>query len=79
MGWFVLFLALLTVHGWAEFKSYLSGSQEVGVYFCFCSNEDKRALTWKILPKKACKNLMNVLSNLHQQLVDGECRAGKTK
>uniref|UniRef100_A0A665WXA6 DENN domain containing 4A n=1 Tax=Echeneis naucrates TaxID=173247 RepID=A0A665WXA6_ECHNA len=34
-------------------------------------NEDKRALTWKILPKKACKNLMNVLSNLYQQLVDG--------
>ncbi|XP_038556710.1 C-myc promoter-binding protein-like isoform X2 [Micropterus salmoides] len=37
-------------------------------------NEDKRALTWKILPKKACKNLMNVLSNLYQQLVDGQCR-----
>uniref|UniRef100_H3DN89 DENN domain containing 4A n=1 Tax=Tetraodon nigroviridis TaxID=99883 RepID=H3DN89_TETNG len=35
-------------------------------------NEDKRALTWKILPKKACKNLMNVLSSLHQQLVDGQ-------
>uniref|UniRef100_A0A3P9Q218 DENN domain containing 4A n=1 Tax=Poecilia reticulata TaxID=8081 RepID=A0A3P9Q218_POERE len=38
-------------------------------------NEDKRALTWKILPKKACKNLMNVLSNLHQQLVDGQYRS----
>uniref|UniRef100_A0A672GYE3 DENN domain containing 4A n=1 Tax=Salarias fasciatus TaxID=181472 RepID=A0A672GYE3_SALFA len=37
-------------------------------------NEDKRALTWKILPKKACKNLMNVLNNLYQQLVDGQCR-----
>ncbi|XP_034754922.1 C-myc promoter-binding protein-like isoform X7 [Etheostoma cragini] len=37
-------------------------------------NEDKRALTWKILPKKACKNLMNVLSNLYQQLVDGQQR-----
>ncbi|XP_041639713.1 C-myc promoter-binding protein-like isoform X2 [Cheilinus undulatus] len=37
-------------------------------------NEDKRALTWKILPKKACKNLMNVLSNLYQQLVDGQYR-----
>ncbi|KAM9764999.1 C-myc promoter-binding protein-like isoform 2-T3 [Menidia menidia] len=37
-------------------------------------NDDKRALTWKILPKKACKNLMNVLSNLHQQLVDGPYR-----
>ncbi|XP_033972875.1 C-myc promoter-binding protein-like isoform X2 [Trematomus bernacchii] len=37
-------------------------------------NEDKRALTWKILPKKSCKNLMNVLSNLHQQLVEGQQR-----
>ncbi|CAL8351557.1 unnamed protein product [Merluccius merluccius] len=37
-------------------------------------NEDKRALTWKILPKKACKNLMNVLSSLHQQLADGQHR-----
>uniref|UniRef100_A0A668ACH9 DENN domain containing 4A n=1 Tax=Myripristis murdjan TaxID=586833 RepID=A0A668ACH9_9TELE len=37
-------------------------------------NEDKRALTWKILPKKACKNLMNVLSNLYQQLADGQHR-----
>ncbi|KAM3625544.1 uncharacterized protein V6R79_013772 [Siganus canaliculatus] len=36
--------------------------------------EDKRALTWKILPKKACKNLMNVLNNLYQQLVDGQHR-----
>lgn len=51
---------------------------ELSVYLCFfSSNEDKRALTWKILPKKACKNLMNVLSNLHQQLVDGERRADK--
>uniref|UniRef100_A0A8C9TFL9 DENN domain containing 4A n=1 Tax=Scleropages formosus TaxID=113540 RepID=A0A8C9TFL9_SCLFO len=31
-------------------------------------NEDKRALTWKVLPKKACKNLMNTLNNLYQQL-----------
>ncbi|XP_047219179.1 C-myc promoter-binding protein-like isoform X4 [Girardinichthys multiradiatus] len=38
-------------------------------------NDDKRALTWKVLPKKACKNLMNVLSNLHQQLVDGQYRS----
>ncbi|KAJ8417618.1 hypothetical protein AAFF_G00224610 [Aldrovandia affinis] len=37
-------------------------------------NEDKKALTWKILPKKACKNLMNVLSDLHQQLTDGQQR-----
>uniref|UniRef100_A0A8C7K522 DENN domain containing 4A n=1 Tax=Oncorhynchus kisutch TaxID=8019 RepID=A0A8C7K522_ONCKI len=37
-------------------------------------NGDKRALTWKILPKKACKNLMNVLNNLYQQLVDGQQR-----
>ncbi|KAJ3593207.1 hypothetical protein NHX12_005543 [Muraenolepis orangiensis] len=37
-------------------------------------HEDKRAFTWKIVPKKACKNLMNVLSHLHQQLVDGQQR-----
>lgn len=35
------------------------------------SPEDKRALTWKILPKKACKNLLNVLNNLYQQLAEG--------
>uniref|UniRef100_A0A8C5EEG5 C-myc promoter-binding protein-like n=1 Tax=Gouania willdenowi TaxID=441366 RepID=A0A8C5EEG5_GOUWI len=34
--------------------------------------EDKKALTWKLLPKKACKNLMNVLSSLYQQLVEGD-------
>ncbi|KAG7473361.1 hypothetical protein MATL_G00095030 [Megalops atlanticus] len=38
------------------------------------SNEDKRALTWKILPKKACKNLLNTLSNLYQQLAEGQQR-----
>ncbi|XP_015198716.2 C-myc promoter-binding protein isoform X2 [Lepisosteus oculatus] len=36
--------------------------------------EDKRALTWKILPKKACKNLMNVLNNLYQQLAEAQQR-----
>ncbi|OXB68981.1 hypothetical protein ASZ78_003450 [Callipepla squamata] len=29
---------------------------------------DKKALAWKILPKKPCKNLMNTLNNLYQQL-----------
>lgn len=48
------------------------GGGELTVCFCLSSNEDKRALTWKILPKKACKNLMNVLNLLYQQLVDGE-------
>ncbi|XP_057692439.1 C-myc promoter-binding protein-like isoform X1 [Corythoichthys intestinalis] len=38
-------------------------------------NEDKRTLTWKSLPKKACKNLMNVLNNLYQQLLDGQYRS----
>ncbi|XP_036399411.1 C-myc promoter-binding protein-like [Megalops cyprinoides] len=37
-------------------------------------NEDKRALTWKILPKKACRSLMNTLSSLHQQLAEGQQR-----
>lgn len=29
---------------------------------------DKKNVAWKILPKKPCKNLMNTLHNLHQQL-----------
>ncbi|KAM8973604.1 C-myc promoter-binding protein isoform 2-T2 [Pelodytes ibericus] len=32
--------------------------------------ECKRNVTWKILPKKACKNLLNSLSNLYQQLAE---------
>ncbi|XP_068597955.1 C-myc promoter-binding protein-like [Brachionichthys hirsutus] len=36
--------------------------------------EEKRALTWKILPKKACRNVMKALSLLQQQLVDGRYR-----
>lgn len=42
------------------------------INLCACSKEDRRALTWKILPRKACKRLINTLSNLHQQLVQGE-------
>ncbi|XP_062402696.1 C-myc promoter-binding protein [Sardina pilchardus] len=34
--------------------------------------EDRRSLTWKILPRKACKHLINALSSLHQQLADGD-------
>ncbi|XP_063053497.1 C-myc promoter-binding protein isoform X2 [Engraulis encrasicolus] len=34
--------------------------------------EDRRSLTWKILPRKACKHLINALSSLHQQLVEGD-------
>ncbi|XP_076847133.1 C-myc promoter-binding protein isoform X2 [Brachyhypopomus gauderio] len=33
--------------------------------------EDCRALTWKILPRKACKHLINTLCDLHQQLLKG--------
>uniref|UniRef100_A0A8C2CXK5 DENN/MADD domain containing 4A n=1 Tax=Cyprinus carpio TaxID=7962 RepID=A0A8C2CXK5_CYPCA len=33
--------------------------------------EERRSLTWKILPGKACKHLINTLSNLHQQLAEG--------
>ncbi|XP_075996896.1 C-myc promoter-binding protein [Genypterus blacodes] len=33
--------------------------------------EDKKALTWKILPRRACKHLLNTLNNLYQQLVEG--------
>ncbi|KAM4675193.1 C-myc promoter-binding protein [Discoglossus pictus] len=32
--------------------------------------EGKRNITWKILPKKPCKNLLNTLSNLYQQLAE---------
>ncbi|NXN06889.1 MYCPP protein, partial [Indicator maculatus] len=31
---------------------------------------DKKVIAWKILPKKPCKNLMNTLSNLYQQLAE---------
>uniref|UniRef100_A0A9J8AN52 DENN/MADD domain containing 4A n=1 Tax=Cyprinus carpio carpio TaxID=630221 RepID=A0A9J8AN52_CYPCA len=33
--------------------------------------EERRSLTWKILPRKACKHLINTLSSLHQQLDEG--------
>ncbi|XP_040927132.1 C-myc promoter-binding protein isoform X2 [Betta splendens] len=33
--------------------------------------DEKKALTWKILPRRACKHLLNSLSKLHQQLVEG--------
>ncbi|XP_054858256.1 C-myc promoter-binding protein isoform X2 [Eublepharis macularius] len=31
---------------------------------------EKRNVAWKILPKKPCKNLMNTLNNLYQQLAE---------
>ncbi|KAM3610011.1 uncharacterized protein V6R79_023842 [Siganus canaliculatus] len=33
--------------------------------------DDKKALTWKILPRRACKHLLNTLNKLYQQLTDG--------
>ena len=42
-----------------------------------CSKEDRRSLTWKILPRKACKHLINALSSLHQQLAEGEEERGR--
>uniref|UniRef100_A0A673M4A2 DENN/MADD domain containing 4A n=1 Tax=Sinocyclocheilus rhinocerous TaxID=307959 RepID=A0A673M4A2_9TELE len=33
--------------------------------------EERRSLTWKILPRKACKHLINTLNSLHQQLDEG--------
>uniref|UniRef100_A0A1A7WWE3 DENN/MADD domain containing 4A n=1 Tax=Iconisemion striatum TaxID=60296 RepID=A0A1A7WWE3_9TELE len=33
--------------------------------------DDKKALTWKILPRRACKHLLNTLSKLYQQLSEG--------
>ncbi|XP_067827358.1 C-myc promoter-binding protein isoform X3 [Heptranchias perlo] len=32
--------------------------------------EDRKCLTWKVLPKKPCKNLINSLSNIYEQLVE---------
>ncbi|XP_053318549.1 C-myc promoter-binding protein isoform X2 [Spea bombifrons] len=36
--------------------------------------ECRRNVTWKILPKKACKNLLNTLSNLYQRLAESQQR-----
>ncbi|KAF3688779.1 C-myc promoter-binding protein DENN domain-containing protein 4A [Channa argus] len=33
--------------------------------------DDKKALTWKILPRRACKQLLNTLNKLYQQLTEG--------
>ncbi|XP_008310305.1 C-myc promoter-binding protein isoform X1 [Cynoglossus semilaevis] len=33
--------------------------------------DDKKALTWKILPRRACKCLLNSLSKICQQLLEG--------
>ncbi|XP_034391270.1 C-myc promoter-binding protein isoform X1 [Cyclopterus lumpus] len=33
--------------------------------------DDKKALTWKILPRRACKHLVNTLNKLYQQLTEG--------
>ncbi|XP_029909890.1 C-myc promoter-binding protein isoform X2 [Myripristis murdjan] len=33
--------------------------------------DDKKALTWKILPRRACKHLLNSLNKLYQQLIEG--------
>ncbi|XP_069480351.1 C-myc promoter-binding protein isoform X3 [Ambystoma mexicanum] len=32
--------------------------------------EDRKRISWKALPKKPCKNLMNTLHNLYQQLAE---------
>uniref|UniRef100_A0A674NQJ2 DENN/MADD domain containing 4A n=1 Tax=Takifugu rubripes TaxID=31033 RepID=A0A674NQJ2_TAKRU len=32
--------------------------------------EDKKALTWKILPRRACKHLLNTLNKFYQQLIE---------
>uniref|UniRef100_A0A8C1X4Z2 DENN/MADD domain containing 4A n=1 Tax=Cyprinus carpio TaxID=7962 RepID=A0A8C1X4Z2_CYPCA len=39
--------------------------------------EERRSLTWKILPRKACKHLINTLSSLHQQLDEGYREEGQ--
>ncbi|XP_072888841.1 C-myc promoter-binding protein isoform X3 [Hemitrygon akajei] len=32
--------------------------------------DDRKSLTWKVLPKKACKNLINSLNNIYEQLAE---------
>uniref|UniRef100_H3CSM6 DENN/MADD domain containing 4A n=1 Tax=Tetraodon nigroviridis TaxID=99883 RepID=H3CSM6_TETNG len=34
--------------------------------------DDKKALTWKILPRRACKHLLNTLNKFYQQLMEGD-------
>ncbi|XP_075898894.1 C-myc promoter-binding protein isoform X2 [Nelusetta ayraudi] len=34
--------------------------------------DDKKALTWKILPRRACKHLLSTLNKLYQQLLEGD-------
>uniref|UniRef100_A0A8C5EPX1 DENN/MADD domain containing 4A n=1 Tax=Gouania willdenowi TaxID=441366 RepID=A0A8C5EPX1_GOUWI len=36
------------------------------------SQGQEGSLTWKILPRRACKHLLNTLNKLHQQLTEGE-------
>ncbi|XP_055078371.1 C-myc promoter-binding protein [Periophthalmus magnuspinnatus] len=33
--------------------------------------DDKKAITWKLLPRRACKHLLNCLNKLYQQLLQG--------
>lgn len=51
--------------------SWLS-SRVMKTIWCAFSKDDKKALTWKILPRRACKHLLNTLNKLHQQLTEGE-------
>ncbi|XP_051896646.1 C-myc promoter-binding protein isoform X6 [Pristis pectinata] len=32
--------------------------------------DDRKSLTWKVLPKKACRNLINSLNNIYEQLAE---------
>ncbi|XP_078283560.1 C-myc promoter-binding protein isoform X4 [Rhinoraja longicauda] len=32
--------------------------------------DERTSITWKVLPKKACKNLINSLNNIYEQLVE---------
>lgn len=51
--------------------SWLS-SHVMKTMWCAFRKDDKKALTWKILPRRACKHLLNTLNKLHQQLTEGE-------
>lgn len=58
--------------GYKSIHKHISSVYSYFFPFCFSRTGDKKAIAWKILPKKPCKNLMNTLNNLYQQLAECE-------
>lgn len=47
--------------------------QDVYLKDCSFRTDDRTNVTWKVLPKKACKNLINSLNNIYEQLAESKC------